>query len=367
MIELLPDYLLFAIGLGLVLGSAEVLVRNAAKVASLIGKSSLFIGLTVTAFGTSAPELAVGISGQLSQNTDIGLGNIVGSNIFNIFFVLGLAAVLRPIVVRRPVVWRDIPILLVVCSLFFLFALNGTIGSFESILLTSALAVYLYYLSRKSSERPDISIKTSHSSAGSRANGGLSVTLTLLAASIAVMVAGAHFVVTGAVSIAGSLGISKLVTGLTIVAVGTSLPEIATTIAAIRNNEHELAIGNVMGSCFFNIVAVPAAMALIGTSGLSVSDEALAIDIPVMILAVLACLPIFFSGHRISRPEGALFLVYYGVYSMVLYTRNTSGSLLNRYQMEMGFLALAVVSVTFVIIVLRATRYHRHHRKDLGL
>jgi len=108
-------------------------------------------------------------------------------------------------------------------------------------------------------------------------------------------------------------------------------------------------------------------MALIGSAGLYISRDAVAVDIPVMILAVLACLPIFFSGHRISRAEGVLFLVYYGVYSMVLYTRNTSGSLLNRYQMEMGFLALAVVSVTFVIIVFRATRYHRHHRNEIGL
>lgn len=367
MTDLVPDYILFAVGLGLLLGSAELLVRNAVRVARLIGKSSLFIGLTVTAFGTSAPELAVGISGQLSHNSDIGLGNIIGSNIFNIFLVLGLAALIRPIVVHRPVVWRDIPILLVVCILFFLFALNGTVGSVESIVLVLALAVYLYYLARNSDERSDVPVKASPKPAADEGSSGTPVTLVLIAASIVVMAAGAHLVVTGAVSIASDLGVSELVSGLTIVAVGTSLPEIATTVAAARNDEHELAIGNVIGSCFFNVAAVPAAMALVGSGGLVVGVAALNVDMPVMMLAVVACLPIFFSGHRISRYEGALFLVYYSVYFMFLYSRGVSDSALNRYQTEMQVLALAVVSITFVVIVFRAMQYRIHQRKEIGL
>lgn len=171
MSDFLPDYMLFAIGLVLLLGSAELLVSDAVRVASLSGKSGLFIGLTVTAFDTRAPELAVGISGQFSQSSDVGLGNIVGSSIFTIFFVLGLAAVLRPIVVRHPVVWRDIPILLAVCVLFFLFGLNGTISMVESAILATILAVCLYYLSRESSERPDISVKITHAPAVSPRTG----------------------------------------------------------------------------------------------------------------------------------------------------------------------------------------------------
>lgn len=356
-----------AIGLGLLLGSAELLVRNAAKVASLICKSSLFIGLTVTACGTTALELAVGISGQLSQSADVGLGNIVGSNIFNILFVLGLAAVIRPIVVRRPVVWQDIPILLVVTALFFLFALNGTVGTLESTILVSVLAIYLYYLSKHSNERPDISIKSSPKTATKEAISRLLAVLFLNAVCIAVMVVGAHLVVTGAVGIANGLGASKLVSGLTIVAIGTSLPEIATTVAAVRKNEHEPAIGNVMGSCFFNIVAVPATMALIGTTGLSISREALTADIPVMILAVCACLPIFFSGHRISRSEGVLFLVYFSAYLTLLYTRSVSDSVLHQHLTEMGIIELTVVSITFIIIAVRAMQYHKHHREKVGL
>ena len=364
--DFLPDYITFAIGLALLLGSSEMLVRNAARVARLIGRSSLFIGLTVTAFGTSAPELAVGISGQMSQNSDIGLGNIVGSNIFNIFIVLGLAALIRPIVVHRPAVWRDVPILLVVCVLFFLFALNGTVGLTESITLVLALTGYLYYLSRMPAERSDISIKAAPASAAASVSSGLPATLIFITVSIAVMVAGAHLVVEGAVSIAGRLGVSELVSGLTVVAVGTSLPEITTTIAAVRNDQHELAIGNVMGSCFFNVVAVPAAMALVGSTGLIVTTAALTIDMPVMLLAVVACLPIFFSGHRISRYEGALFLLYYSVYFVLLYSRSVSDSFFSRHQTEMEVLALAVVSITFAVIILRAIRYHRHHRKELG-
>jgi len=367
MTDFLPDYVLFIIGLTLLLGSAELLIRNAAKVARLIGKSRLFIGLTLTAFGTSAPELTVGIFGQLSHYSDIGIGNIVGSNIFNIFFVLGLSAVIKPIVVRRPVVRRDIPILLAVCVLFFLFALNGTVGPAESIALLSALAVYLYYLARNSNERPYVSIKTSRDHATAGVSSRLPMVLILIAVSIAAMAAGANLVVTGAVSIAGSLGMSELVSGLTIVAIGTSLPEIVTTVAAVRNNEHELAIGNVMGSCFFNIVAVPAVMALIGTAGLSISSDAMTVDIPVMILAVFTCLPIFFSGHRISRSEGVLFLIYCSAYFMLLYARSASDSFLDRYQTGMGIFALAAVSITLVVIVVRAMQYHIHHRKKIGL
>ena len=366
MTDLLPDYILFAVGLALLLGSAELLVRNASKLASRIGKSSLFIGLTVTAFGTSAPELAVGISGQLSQNSDVGLGNIVGSNIFNILFVLGLAAVIRPIVVRRPLVWRDVPILLIVTVLFLLFALNGTVGSVESAVLVSVLAIYLYYLSKQSNERPGISIKSSPGTATEGASSRLSVSLFLIAASIAIMVIGAHLVITGAVRIAGGLGVSELVSGLTIVAIGTSLPEIMTTIAAVRNNEHELAIGNVMGSCFFNIVAVPAVMSLIGTAGLSISSDALTVDIPVMILAVVACLPIFFSGHRISRSEGVLFLVYCSAYFTLLYTRSASDSFTSQYLTEIGILASIAVSFTFVTIAVRAMQYHKHQKEKTG-
>lgn len=359
--------MLFAVGLALLLGSAELLVRNAVKVASLIGKSSLFIGLTFTAFGTSAPELAVGISGQLNQNSDVGVGNIVGSNIFNIFFVLGLAALVRPIVVSRPVVWRDVPILLAVSILFYLFALNGTVGLLESLVLVCVLAFYLYYLARNSATRPDVSIKTSPEPAPRGVGARLPVVLILIATSIAVLAVGAHLVVTGAVGIAASLGMSKLATGLTIVAVGTSLPEIATTVAAVRNNEHELAIGNVMGSCFFNIVAVPAAMALVGTAGLSISRDALFVDIPVMILALFACLPIFFSGHRISRSEGVLFLAYYGVYAVLLYARSVQAFPLDHRYTEVLLLAFAVISITSVVVVLRAVRYYKSTRKETGV
>jgi cation:H+ antiporter len=144
------------------------------------------------------------------------------------------------------------------------------------------------------------------------------------------------------------------------------LPEIATTVAAVRNNEQELAIGNVMGSCFFNVVVVPAVMALIGTAGLSISRDALTVDIPVMILAVFACLPIFFSGHRISRSEGVLFLVYCGAYFMLLYIRSASDSFLNQHQTEMGVLGLAVVSITFIIISIRAMQYYRHQKEKTG-
>ncbi|MBU0984269.1 MAG: calcium/sodium antiporter [candidate division Zixibacteria bacterium] len=351
---MLPDYLLFVVGLILLLGSADLLVRNAVKLAGYFGRSSMFIGLTVAAFGTSAPELAVGISGLMRGTADVGLGNIVGSNIFNILFVLGLAALIRPVLITRPTIRRDVPILLATCTLFFLFARDGFINTAESLALLLILVGYLIYVSRRPGDLEAVPALESDRLRAPVTGRQLAISLSLTLVSIVLLMVASRWMVAGAVSLAAGFGMSEFVIGLTIVAVGTSLPEIATTLAAIRRHEHELAVGNVLGSCLFNVVAIPATMALLHTSALPVASEAISVDIPVMLLTVVACLPIFVSSHRISRSEGLLFLVYYLVYALLLYFRSSSDSILSNYKTELAIVGFPILITTIVILSIRA-------------
>lgn len=362
----MPDYLLFSFGLAILIAGAEMFVRQAVWLAGLIGKSSLFVGLTVAAFGTSAPELAIGITGQLTHSADIGLGNVIGSNIFNVFFVLGLAALVQPMVVMRSTIYRDIPILLAICVFFYLLVLDGSVGNSEALLLMAVLAGYLYYLARISNQRAVVPGSDSKRGERSQSAGRILRTFALIVVSIAMMILASQWMVAGAVSMAAGLGMSQFVIGLTIVAAGTSLPEIATTLAAVRHNQHELALGNVMGSCLFNIVAIPAAMALVSSSPLPVVNEAVSVDIPIMILAIVACLPFFFSGHRLSRMEGMLFLVYYAAYALMLYYRHVPGSVLSSYQTELGLLAVPIIVVTTVFVLVQVLRDRRRRRSADG-
>ena len=177
--------------------------------------------------------------------------------------------------------------------------------------------------------------------------------------SLGLLVYASRLMVTSSVNIAESFGISQLIIGLTIVAIGTSLPEIATTLAAIRKNEHELAIGNIMGSCLFNIAAIPSAMSFVLFDKLPISSDAMYIDIPIMILAALVCLPIFFSGHLVSRKEGGLFLLYYGIYAFILFTRNQPDFLFSEFKTELFGGMAVVVIITVTIVVVRALNYRK--------
>jgi len=365
MIESMSPYLLFVIGLVVLIGSAELLIKNAVTLASTIGRSRLLIGMTVAALGTSAPELAIGVVGILEGTADVGVGNIVGSNIFNILIVLGIGALIAPLAVNRKTILRDIPILLGVYLLFFLMVLNGYLGIIESILLLIILAGYIFYLSRVSSERSESMMpEIGETEKAPLSRMALIGRLTLIVVSVALLAGGSHLMVTGVVAIAKSYGVSELTIGLTVVAAGTSLPEAATTLAAIRKGEHDLAIGNIMGSCLFNIIAVPALMSLITLSPLAVADDAFFTDLPVMILALIACLPIFFSGHRISRPEGFLFLVYYVCYALILYLRASDDSFLADYKTLFWVLVVSMFVITFGIITTRAVTYARRLNRN---
>ncbi len=357
-INLIPDYLLFIAGLAILIGSADLLVRNATKAASAMGRSLLFVGLTITAFGTSAPELAIGITGVVGNKADIGLGNIVGSNIFNILFVIGLAALIRPIIITSRTIQRDIPIVLLTGILFFVLVLDGGIGVIDAVVLLFVLIGYLVYISRVSSEKNPLSKSGNTTAQDIHFSGRKMVgVLALIALSIVLLIIASRMMVTSAVSIAAGLGMTDFTIGLTIVAVGTSLPEIATSVTAVRKGEFELAVGNVMGSCLFNIVVVPSTMALLKAGQLSFATEAIHWDLPIMIAVVVVCLPIFFSGHLVSRKEGALFLGYYALYGATLFYRKTTEPNLGEYKTGLLLLVGGMLLITLIIVTVRAITY----------
>ncbi|MGM0557235.1 MAG: calcium/sodium antiporter [Myxococcota bacterium] len=310
------------IGLVLLVIGAELLVRGASKLALAAGIPPLVVGLTVVAFGTSAPELAVTLGGATSGAAGVSSGNVIGSNIFNILVILGLSALITPLAVHRDVVRYQIPMLIGFSGLMYAFAWNGSIARWEGIVLAAfaiGYVVFTVWQGRRDvavAEMPaDIGIEPPEHPPGESV-GALVIGLNvlLIAAGLAMLVFGADWLVTGAVAIAGRLGLSDFVVGVTIVAAGTSLPEVATSIMAGLRGERDIAVGNAIGSNIFNILVVLGFTTSLVPSGLEVDKAALALDLPLMFGAALLLFPIAFTDREISRLEGALFLAAYGGY-----------------------------------------------------
>ncbi|MDR0716891.1 MAG: calcium/sodium antiporter [Azoarcus sp.] len=309
----------FLLGLAALVIGAELLVRGAAKLAVSAGISPLTAGLTVVAFGTGAPELAVSVGGALGGAPDIAFGNIVGSNIVNVLLILGVSALIVPLAVQSRIVRQEIPIMIGASLLLLVFALDGAIDHFEGLILFTALAVYTLFLVRRS--------RTASRAEQARLTGewpdapwtrGKSMQIALIAGGLILLVLGANWLVDAATSVARALGVSDLTIGLTVVAAGTSLPELATSAVAALRGERDIAVGNIIGSNIFNICAVLGLTALIAPGGVPVSETARAADLWIMAASALACLPILLSGREISRPEGGLLLAYYAAYTLWL-------------------------------------------------
>ena len=308
---------LFVVGLVALVAGAEALVRGASRLAIVLGVRPLVVGLTVVAFGTSAPELAVGIDSALTGQPDIALGNVIGSNIANILLVLGLAALVVPVVAATRVVRREIPMMVGASLLLWVIALTGRIERWEGLLLFGGIVVYSALLAR-SSRRAAPTVRAEFASefgpAAGRGSGEITRNIALGAAGLALLIVGARWIVDGAVAMATALGVPEIVVGLTIVAVGTSLPEIATSVAAGLRGHRDIAVGNVVGSCIFNILMVLGATAAVAPVPVRVSPDLLAVDLPLMVAAALACFPILYTGQRVDRREGALLLALYVAY-----------------------------------------------------
>jgi cation:H+ antiporter len=349
---------LLILGLILLVVGAELLVRGASRLAAAVGISPLVVGLTVVAFGTSSPELAVSVQSALSGQADLALGNVVGSNIFNVLFILGLSALITPLIVSQQLVRLDVPVMIGVSVLLLLLSLDGVIGRWEGGLLFAGIVAYTWFLIRQSRRESAAAASSAGEvkGAGRGMHGSWGRNAALVIGGLVLLVLGSRWLVNGAIELASSLGVSELVIGLTIVAAGTSLPEVATSVLASIRGERDIAVGNVVGSNIFNILAVLGFSGLVAPDGIEVVRSALAFDIPVMTAVALACLPIFFSGYLIARWEGALFMGYYVAYTVYLVIHSADHALVPAFQTAMLFFVVPLTVLTLLVVGIRARR-----------
>ena len=351
-------------GLILLVAGAEGLVRGASRLAAAAGISPLVIGLTVVAFGTSAPELAVSLKSSLAGQADVALGNVVGSNIFNVLFILGLSAVIVPLIVAQQLVRLDVPLMIGVSLLVWVLSLDGAIGRWEGALLFAGIVAYTLFLIFQSRREKNKAVADEY--AGEYAEREprtwqrTLLNIALAIGGLVLLVLGARWFVDGATQLARAFGLSELIIGLTIVAAGTSMPEVATSIVAALRGERDIAVGNVVGSNIFNLLAVLGLTAFVAPGeGIAVARGMVTVDLPFMVAVAVACLPIFFTGHTIARWEGLIFLAYYGVYTAYLFLTATGHTALDEFSTAMFFFVIPLTLITLIVSVMREIRQRR--------
>ena len=363
----LMNLLLFISGLAALVLGASLLVRGASKLALSLGISPLVVGLTVVAFGTSAPEVAVSVGAVLDGNPDIAIGNVVGSNIFNVLFILGISALITPLVVNSQLIRQEVPIMIGASLLLLALGLDGTLSFWDGGVLLALLVVYTVFLVAQSRRESKAASVASVASAASAANDEtplaaaarawddrLLAQIVLIVAGLVALVFGSDWLVTASIAFAKTLGVSDLVIGLTIVAAGTSMPEVATSITAAIKGERDIAVGNVVGSNTFNILGCLGVSGLVsGDLGLAMAPSLLAFDIWVMIAVALACLPVFLSGREIARWEGAVFTAYYAAYVAYLVLAAQQHDALKMFSTTMLSFVLPITLITMVVMLLR--------------
>lgn len=355
-VYLIGGFILLVIG-------AEVLVRGAARLAARFGISPLIIGLTVVAFGTSAPEMAVSTQSAFVGQGDIAIGNVIGSNIFNVLFILGLSALITPLIVSRQLVRLDVPLMIAAGFLAWLLALDGSYSRLDGFILFACIIFYTGYLVFSSLKAwkagQALEIDDEYSTQINPNRFASLINAAYILVGLVLLVTGSNFLVSGAVDLAKALGLSELVIGLTIIAIGTSLPELATSLIAAWKGERDIAVGNIVGSNIFNLLAVLGLAGLVSPEKITVASSAIAFDFPVMLAVMIACLPIFFAGYRINRWEGALFLGYYIAYTAYLIMQSNGDAFATTFANAMLGYALPLTAITIFVIAARAWRIQR--------
>ena len=293
-------------------------------------------------------------------NCCVALGNVVGSNIFNVLFILGLSAMIVPLRVSQQLIRIDVPLMVGLSVLVLVLALDGHIGPLDGLLLVAGLIAYTG-LAIVASRREQAGIQAEYEAefgTGKKvqSRGNIVVNLLLVAAGLGLLVLGSHWFVESAIVIARQLGVSELVIGLTVVAAGTSMPELATSIMAAIRGERDIAVGNVVGSNIFNILGVLGISSVVSADGVRVSQTAFQLDIPVMIAVAVACLPVFFIGHIISRWNGVMFLAYYCAYTASFVIAATVPSLHRTFSFVMLGIAVPLTAITLLTGVVRFLR-----------
>jgi len=350
------NMLQFAGGLVALAVGAEMLIRGATSLARASGISPLVIGLTVVAFGTSAPELAISAKASLSGESSIALGNVVGSNIFNVLFILGVSALVAPLMVSAQLVRWDVPLMIGVSLLAYLMAGNNLVSRMEGSLLLLLLGCYTGFLIWGSRKQRESSVEGLTLLAKEKGSKQLWKDALWILAGLTLLVLGSRWLLASATNFARVLGVDELIIGLTLVAAGTSLPELMTSVVASIRGQRDIAVGNVVGSNLFNIMGVLGTAALLADQGIEVSSSVLAFDMPIMIAVALACLPIFFTRGEISRWEGALLVFYYLAYTSYLFLDQTANLSLPLFRSAMLFFIIPLTAITLGVVSWNAYR-----------
>jgi cation:H+ antiporter len=361
----LMTFVLLIGGLVLLVVGAELLVRGSSKLAAILGIPPLIIGLTIVAYGTSAPEMAVSVMSSFAGQADIAVGNVVGSNIFNVLFILGISALVAPLVVTRQLIRSDVPIMIGVSILMLFFGIDGKIGRVDGIILFTGAVIYtlslIYQASKHKSDSEEDEFAREYGNSEARSPIVWVKNLTFIVGGLGLLVLGSGWLVDSAITIARTLGVSELLIGLTIVAAGTSLPELATSVIATVRGERDIAVGNVLGSNIFNILAVLGLSAIVSPDGINFANSVLQFNAPVAIAVAFACLPIFYSGQKIDRWEGILFIAYYVAYTGYLILDAVKHQGLPVYSVVMLLFVIPITTITIIIVALRDRLSKRRH------
>lgn len=339
--------LLFIGGLvALVLG-AQLLVKSSSTLAIHFGIPAIIIGVTIVAFATSAPEVAVSVDAVISNSSNIALGNVLGSNIANVLLIFGISALVSPISINRSIIRKEVPIMIISGVIVYLMALDGALQPLDGailLLLFTGFSVYQIYQAKKETGAGSVEGEQVIREANPWLQGAL------LVLGLGLLIVGARLLVKSAVDIAEFWGISELIIGLTVIAIGTSLPEIATSVIASFEGKADLSVGNVVGSNIFNLLLVLGISSFFSADGIAVSSAALALDFPLMLAVFVACLPIFFTDFEISRWEGALFLAYYLAYMAYLILDTSYHKYLSIFSEIMLIFVAPITVITLLVL-----------------
>ncbi len=306
------SWLFILLGIVVLLVGGELVVRGAGRLAVAAGLSPLVVGLTVVAFCTSAPELAASLVAATKGTPELALGNVIGSNIANIGLILGIAGLVNPIPVRSSILVREMPLVIGATALFALLAWDGAFSRLDGALLLAALVAYVGWMLRAEKQKEEAALAEEYSEAIGDTKGSVGAQVALVLGGVALLVGGADLLVRGAVQIATASGLSPRIIGLTVVAIGTSLPELASSLVASLKKEGDIVLGNVLGSNIFNVLGILGVTALVHP--FTVDIAATGFDLWVLVLLSVALLPIFWAGSALRRGEAALLLAGYALY-----------------------------------------------------
>lgn len=358
-------YIVFVAGLAMLVAGADLLVRGARRLALSAGLSPLVVGLTVVAFGTSAPELAVSAQAAVNGHGAIAVANVLGSNIGNVLLILGLSAAITPLVVSRTLILLDIPLMIAASVLAWVLAMDGVLGFWDGLLLFSGIVAYTIFTvvqSRRASRAARASATQGPPMAGKAAGlPRLAVDVLLIVAGLGLLVLGADRLVESAMTLARMFGVNEAFVGLTIVAAGTSLPELATSALASIKGERDIAVGNIIGSNVFNLLAVLGVSGMLAPEGLAVAGSMVWVDFPIMLAVAVACLPVLFTGHLIARWEGLVFLAYYAAYIGFRYLSTTAHEALDTFEAAMIYFVIPLTVLTLGISLKRSLTHPSSH------